>query len=665
MSGFALYPALEKFFQKTAVLKSENYAPEWLLSGFNEDIWVIDGGANSRLVDGVRKGAVKINWIKSLPNGKLTDMCYSKPIHQAKIILIMAFDGGVAKFNGSLKTIYGFHSFLFRIIEYLDVVHGPLFKEHGFELLNAEAVVDILQVTVEAGICGSGFFIERWEEYLSQFVDCVSDPHEVSNYLRSVNAFDSKDNLSMTFIGGAIGADASRLARSRYFREYLNKYSSLSGQSVSEAIKDKTVSQLANWFSSLAQVLASCSITNSPDFDDPHTFNELLKPFRGNASGRTKSLPFRIAKKLINGCCMWMHDIYPILDKYLAAVVDLASILRGQEGNMSSLTALKLAEKQVDIPSALEHCYSFFFKGSDPLVGNAGIAPAFVMKLLQLQIAACFVLVTLLSCSRRSEVLESCMEDCFEISDRYYFNVSLRKTGLNFQRRLMAKPIPRLVNEAVTQLRELKSRLVSYYGSTDPLVHSRIFFKVTHQGINPMLGNDIYDPLRIMSQYLGLQDSSGEPWDVMPHQLRRFFAISFYHQAGAENSLPALSWFMGHGDIEGTWRYVKESLTGKEISASEAAMAASAVCSNDASEGAERLRGILRKHFGCSNLSLMKEEDVQDYLELLSERGVYTAMPVTIRNGKNKNFAILITIKEGFDGAVSKGSDCSRGRGHL
>ncbi|MCF5518150.1 hypothetical protein GIV77_29895 [Pseudomonas sp. PA-3-6E] len=49
----------------------------------------------------------------------------------------------------------------------------------------------------------------------------------------------------------------------------------------------------------------------------------------------------------------------------------------------------------------------------------------------------------------------------------------------------------------------------------------------------------------------------------------------------------------------------------------------------------------------------MKEEDVQDYLELLSEQGVYTATPVTIRDGRKKTFSILIAVKEGGDGSAS------------
>lgn len=76
------------------------------------------------------------------------------------------------------------------------------------------------------------------------------------------------------------------------------------------------------------------------------------------------------------------------------------------------------------------------------------------------------------------------------------------------------------------------------------------------------------------------------------------FCCDIFHFGGLENSLPALSWFMGHEDVGETWRYIKESLTGKELSASEAALATSAVCSDDQSHGVQQLRNILVKHFG-------------------------------------------------------------------
>lgn len=649
MKSTALPTAIDEFFRKTEHVLSERHQPKWLLSEFDAVTWVIDGGRNGRKVSGVLKGYTRLSWSRRLTEGKLTDPCYSFVLEQAKMIMVWAFDGAIPKFDGGLKTIYAFHLFLFRVIEFLDYRYKQDFRALGFELLTAEDVIEMLELTVESGFCGTGFFIERWEFFLAERVGANADHMRKMSFLKESNAFDSRGNVSAVFIGNSIGADAHRLARSQYFKEYLSIFSTSNDDVSSRPIKVKTVSQLANWFGALSHVLSVAPVKTSPDFDDPFSLNESLKPFRGMAIERTRTIPFRVAQALIGGCCSWMSDVFPDLDQFVDKVVRGALHIRSLNPRISEYSAIKAAESYVDIPNCLAQTKSYFLGGKLPKLSQHPLAPPVTLKFIHLQLAVSFVMITLLSCSRRAEVIELTGEDIINRSGRYYLDVFLRKTGLDFSRDKIVKPVPKILDEAIKQIEKLKSTLKMLYKSDDSLFHSRIFFKLSQVGVSPMGASDIYIPLRELSGCLGLKDSSGNDWTVLPHQLRRFFAISFFHCAGAENSLPALSWFMGHKDLGGTWRYIKESLTGREISASEAAMAASAVCSNDSSEGARKLREVLYEHFGCSNLSLMNEEDIQDYLEMLSERGVYSATPIQICSGKQKRVSVLITIKEGSD----------------
>jgi len=213
----------------------------------------------------------------------------------------------------------------------------------------------------------------------------------------------------------------------------------------------------------------------------------------------------------------------------------------------------------------------------------------------------------------------------------------------------MDKPVPMIIAECLESLAQLKKAWKKLYLSEDPLLDDQAFFKVNARGIYPLVIQDVYVLLGELSESLDLVDVHGERWIVLPHQLRRYFAMTFFHFGGAENALPALSWFMGHENIEETWHYIKESLTGREISASEAAMATAAVCSADESAGAKALRDIIQKHFGCESLSLMNEDEILDYLEMLAEQGVYTVSPVQVRCGKSQKYTVLISIKDGFD----------------
>lgn len=652
MKSTALPKAIDDFFKKTERGLSERHQPKWLLSEFDATVWVIEGGRNSRKVSGVLKGFTRLSWSRCLTEGRLSDPCYSLVLEQAKMIMVWAFDGAIPKFDGSLKTIYAFHLFLFRVIEFLDYRYNSSFRNLGFELLTIEDVVEMLELTVESGFCGTGFFIERWEFFLAERVGTNADHQTKMSFLKESNAFDARGNVSAVFIGNSIGVDANRVAGSQYFKEYLSVYSTSNIDISSRPIKAKTVSQFANWFGSLSHVLSVAPVKTSPDFDDPLLLNESLKPFRGMAIERTKTIPFRVAQELIGGCCSWMSDVFPHLHQFVDEVVRGALNIRSMNPRISEYSAIKAAEKYVEIPECLSREKSYFLGGKLPRLSQHPIAPPITLKFIHLQLAVSFVMITLLSCSRRAEVMELTGDDIVNKSGRYYLDVYLRKTGIDSSRNKVAKPVPKILDEAVRQMEALKLSLKVLYKSEDSLFHSRMFFKVSQVGVSPMGASDIYIPLRELSGCLGLKDSSGRDWTVLPHQLRRFFAISFFHDAGAENSLPALSWFMGHKDLGGTWRYIKESLTGREISASEAAMAASAVCSNDTSEGAQKLREILYEHFGCSNLSLMCEEEIQDYLEMLSEKGVYSATPIKIHSGKQKRVTVLITIKECSDAAI-------------
>lgn len=119
--------------------------------------------------------------------------------------------------------------------------------------------------------------------------------------------------------------------------------------------------------------------------------------------------------------------------------------------------------------------------------------------------------------------------------------------------------------------------------------------------------------------------------------------MTFFHSEGEESSLPALAWLMGHHDVEETWRYVKESMTGKEISHAEACMAMAAVNSGDSSESAQRLKALLFKHFGCDDLAVLDHDDVLEYLEMLSEERKISVRPIQIATGDRSTFTVLIS----------------------
>jgi hypothetical protein len=150
-----------------------------------------------------------------------------------------------------------------------------------------------------------------------------------------------------------------------------------------------------------------------------------------------------------------------------------------------------------------------------------------------------------------------------------------------------------------------------------------------------------------MSEYFDLRTTDGSRWLVSPHELRKFFAMSFFRDGDRANSLPALTWFMGHGDdIEKTWVYLRSDLAEEEISSAEATWAAVALRTQPQDESVRRLRSILEEHFGSQQLSVLGEDDLQEYLELLRSQGAYTATLKSIRDGRGRRYTVLVHIVE-------------------
>ncbi|HEP8957242.1 TPA: hypothetical protein VDU78_002091 [Pseudomonas aeruginosa] len=653
MSRQKLPVEIRDFFDRTTRRVTALYKPNWLLNELESSTWIVDSGVTVRDVEGTMKGGVRLNWDRLLPKGRFTSRVYAVPLEQAKMIVVCAHDGAF-KVARSLRGIIHFHLYLLWLVEFLAVRYGEKFIKEGFSIFGVDDIVEFLGAAEVGGVSGTGAFIQRWEEYLSRSIEGI-ESLSISSHLEKLGALDCSGNLNLRFAASALGIDYKRLSQSPEFRKYLAH--DLGGESRyqpndKDNERRKLTVALSNWLATFCELLSSLPIKSQAELDDHYLILDIVRPFRARGDSRTRTLPLSTGRSLIFGCSKWMIDIYPVLSVYLSEIISLSrAIMDGS--NVSLFTALSISEGIVPVPDGIVSTFDVNRRmQSGSLDAKIRAKFPFSIFLLRIHTAVCFCLLGVLTSCRRGELVELGSKASYEVSGRFYLSVLLRKTGIYNIREPMEKPIPRLVDECLVSLSELKDLWQKIAPSSDTLFMSQAFFKVNVRGAYPFTVADAYVVLKELSEFLDLVDSSGERWVVLPHQLRRYFAMTFFHFGGLENSLPALSWFMGHDDIEKTWRYIKESLTGKELSASEAALATSAVCSDDQSNGVNQLRHILIKHFGSEKINVMHEDELRDYLELLSEKGVYTATPIQINAGKRKKYTVAISIREGVDAST-------------
>jgi len=493
-------------------------------------------------------------------------------------------------------------------------------------------------------------------------------------------AFDAKGFIRPAFIAQALRTKTDRLIRSATFIYHLRQYelandyclnefrkfgvrsSPIAGHRTlaeravnNEGYLTQTVANgllLVSRTASLVVPLAASPLARTADIE------EALESFSHRSAARTMSIPLKCGLDLIRRATEWQSRY----GEALASLLDqISHSIPNSSGELTKRLGV-LAKGRIEVHEGsplkdflltefwghAHRCEVATWSGSArrPGTGVDWIKSLSVCDLLELYTATAFVITTLFACCRKQEVLELVDSDLFERRGSWYLKCYLRKRGVDGVRKKIVKPIPNVVAHCLRTLSSLRCAVLRLTRNRLPYGEPRIFFRLTRSAVVNLQSAELYHMLDMFSEFHGLNIKADMLWHVRPHQLRRFFALTFFHYGGKENSLPALSWFMGHeGDIERTWRYIMEELRGEEISVAEASLAALAVYSEQESAAAETLRRLLLEHFHVESLDVMEEMEVENYLMYLHTQGKFSAKPICIRTARGVRYDVLVLIR--------------------
>lgn len=626
------------FFNRTQAGVNPLVRPWWLRSGVHESVWRVETGKRDLRKVGERsRGGQVLRWDLLLPTGRLSTSSHALICEQCKALII-----AVAKIRGSTRSLRSAHGALIIFVEFLALKYEMKFLRDGLLVAHLDDIEEFMESYAEAGSCGTGRFIERLSSYLSAEIPLgKSDADEVRKHF----GLTETKQVSLVAIGNAISVDWQRLRSSPAFRSHLAQYGYRGKRDVS--CGNRATGGYADIFPLLAQASHSVESLSGWALKNVREVRDVCRPFRREHSGRTATLPPTVCRQFISSACAWMLEEAPALETHLVRLVDEIA-LSGELGRRSPTALLKDTEKRIEIGS-LVRCSQFISqryreRGNDRYceLEPYRLFPV-VLGLIRVHLGVCFALVALFACARRSEICEMGLHALLKSDDRHYLTIHQAKRGEGNERPRFDKPVPRIVAMALSVMNNLRAQLLRVMPGEDSLLDGRLMFFVGMQGIRPFDENHPRVVLQLISDYFDLRGPDGERWVLEPHQLRRSFAMTFFHSEGEESSLPALAWLMGHHDVEETWRYVKESMTGKEISHAEACMAMAAVNSGDSSESAQRLKALLLEHFGSDDLAVLDHDDVLEYLEMLSEERKISVRPIQITAGDRSTFTVLIS----------------------
>jgi hypothetical protein len=148
------------------------------------------------------------------------------------------------------------------------------------------------------------------------------------------------------------------------------------------------------------------------------------------------------------------------------------------------------------------------------------------------------------------------------------------------------------------------------------------------------------DSVDIFCDYFELPlNMKGERYYLRQHQFRRFFAMMFFwsNQFGG---LDTLRWFLGHSDIAHIYHYITEVTPGAVLRGVAAEWALNAVKDHD--NVAERLSDLIEERFHTRKFQILKDEELQEYIEELMLSGVVVIEPEFLDD--SRSYRILIRI---------------------
>ncbi|MBE3897348.1 trigger factor family protein [Vibrio parahaemolyticus] len=270
---------------------------------------------------------------------------------------------------------------------------------------------------------------------------------------------------------------------------------------------------------------------------------------------------------------------------------------------------------------------------------NAGLH-----ELYQLLMGCAQIIVGTMMARRVSELIEL-KEDCLHPNTDptlpeneetgYFLNFFNRKSGAGEDRESLLRPILLAGAKLLWKLRCFREELIDA-----GLVSKEASLLLNCSRKNGKFGSVVQktysDHLDTFCDYfetpvIEIAPNEFRRYYIRQHQLRRFFAMSFFwgsSETGDYKGLDALRYFLGHTDAEHLYHYITETTPGAVLRGVKAETLVQGI-NADKIEGVEKLRELLKKRFGVSDVTIEAlEESVEDLEEAVKEGDLITEPPL-------------------------------------
>lgn len=135
----------------------------------------------------------------------------------------------------------------------------------------------------------------------------------------------------------------------------------------------------------------------------------------------------------------------------------------------------------------------------------------------------------------------------------------------------------------------------------------------------------------------------GERFYIRTHQLRRFFALSFFWGSGF-GGMDTLRWFMGHTDLQHLYHYITEITPGEVLQSVKSQFLSETI--NEHTE----LRELISERYGTVDFTILNKAELEEYLNDLILSKEVDVEPEFIQDDNGQTYKLIVIIREKHHG---------------
>ncbi|ATI47250.1 integrase [Vibrio parahaemolyticus] len=391
----------------------------------------------------------------------------------------------------------------------------------------------------------------------------------------------------------------------------------------------------------------------SPSVSEIYTAS-MHEPEIKSKQGRFTTIPYNIVFKAIEDAITF-HLKYG--DKLIESYCNLVTLATQKGVKIPSLTNddfLSALEPEIKELGVSRYGLTCKVAGDEAMVIRKSESSEFYaqlrsnkgfLELIQIYYGATKIVTGALVARRDGELSDLIAGSCLDDTEEWLI-FKLRKStkNLNGLRITTARPIDPLPVEMIKNLTKLQTHLIEL-GWIDE--YQPVFSPPSLRGGGVISsGRRIEDyPVNLFCDYFQVQtNSKGERYYFRQHQLRRFFAMLFFHSS-TFGGLETLQWMLGHTDSEHVWHYITESTSGDVMRGAKAQFVAENLQSgsNDYAELSE----FVEKRFNTKEFSVIDQVELEDYINFLLKEQKITVEPEFFTDHLNRKMRIIVKVIEG------------------